>query len=284
MVWAHAPRSPPRVVGDGGKPDRSGRVPAYAPTSMFTSRAWLLSVVLLPACTTYVPPPEIPLTGADPMAAWARVLSTHVDAEGRIDFEAMKTDSRDLDTFVAYVAQTDPQSAPASFPSRDERVAFYLNSYNALAMYNVLHAGVLPVDTAKFFYFRALKVGGRWISLYDYENSVIRPLGEERVHFALNCMVRACPRLPQQPFVASNLEQQLDAAAREFCNKSLHVEPHAETSKVRLSQIMEFYTADFLQHAPSLIAYCNRYRLDPIPLGYAVEFIPYDWTLNQSPK
>ena len=32
-------------------------------------------------------------------------------------------------------------------------------------MYNVLHAGVLPVDTAKFFYFRELTLGGREISL-----------------------------------------------------------------------------------------------------------------------
>ena len=35
--------------------------------------------------------------------------------------------------------------------------------------------------------------------------------------------------------------------------------------------------------APSLIEYCNRYRDEPIPTDYAVEFIPYDWTLNAQP-
>lgn len=251
---------------------------------MTRTHFWLLALLAMSACTTYVPPPDVSLAGADPQAAWARVLAKHVDDEGRIDFEALRNDSGDLDTMVAYVAQNDPKSKPALFPTPADQLAFHINSYNALAMYNVLHAGVLPVDTTKFFYFRALKVGGRWMSLYAYENDVIRPLGEERVHFALNCMVRACPRLPQQPFAAATLEQQLDAAAREFCNKPLHVEPRPDQNKVRFSQILEFYTQDFLQSAPSLIAYCNRYRTDPIPASYAVEFIPYDWTLNQSPK
>jgi hypothetical protein len=241
--------------------------------------------VLAASCTTYVPPPAVTLSSAvDPQAAWARVLATHVDGQGRIDFAAMQTDSKDLDTYVAWIAQNDPRSQPAAFATRDEQLAFYINSYNALAMYNVLHAGVLPVDTAKFFYFRALKVGGRWISLYDYENKVIRPLGEERVHFALNCMVRACPRLPQTPFAAGQLEGQLDAAAREFCNQPLHVEPMPAANKVRLSQILDFYTEDFTSKAPSLIDYCNRYRTDKIPATWAVEFIPYDWTLNQRPQ
>ena len=42
----------------------------------------------------------------------------------------------------------------------------------------------------------------------------------------------------------------------------------------------EFYAADFLASASSLIAYVNRYRAQPIPLDYAVEFLPYDWTVN----
>ena len=38
------------------------------------------------------------------------------------------------------------------------------------------------------------------MSLYTLENDVIRPLGDERVHFALNCMVVSCPRLPRVAF------------------------------------------------------------------------------------
>ena len=49
---------------------------------------------------------------------------------------------------------------------------------------------------------------------------------------------------------------------------------------MRLSQILQFYTDDFLKKAPSLVAYVNKYRQDKIPEAWKVEFIPYDWQLN----
>jgi hypothetical protein len=61
-----------------------------------------------------------------------------------------------------------------------------------------------------FFYLRTFTIGGKSISLYTFENDVIRPLGEERVHFALNCMVVSCPRLPRVAFSAAELDGQLD--------------------------------------------------------------------------
>jgi len=241
----------------------------------------LSSFTFFAACATAVPPPKVDLTGKNPDVAWANVLTTHVDDEGRIDFAAMQRSAPDLDVFVAHLATVDPESAPARFPTVADRIAFHLNAYNALAMYNALHSGVLPVDTVTFFYFRELMLGGRWTSLYAYENDVIRPLGDERVHFGLNCMVRACPRLPREPFRAATLDAQLDAAAREFFGKPLHVRVDDAARTVWFSQILEFYTDDFLGKAPSLIAYANRYRSTPIPTDYAVAFTPYDWTLNQ---
>src|SRR5260370_4168 len=50
---------------------------------------------------------------------------------------------------------------------------------------------------------------------------------------------------------------------------------------VRVSSILRFYREDFLAKAPSLVAYANRYRTEPIPEDYAVRFIPYDWILHQ---
>ena len=57
------------------------------------------------------------------------------------------------------------------------------------------------------------------MSLYTYENDVIRPLGDPRVHVSLNCMVRGCPRLPRSPFSGKVLQKQLEALAIEFFNE-----------------------------------------------------------------
>ena len=124
-----------------------------------------------------------------------------VDDAGRIDFAALAQDHADLDRVVAFVAAVDPTSRPQRFSDRTARLAFYINAYNALAMSGIVDAavpqGLGGLTKFSFFYLRKFVVGGKSISLYDLENQLIRPLGEERIHFALNCMVVGCPRLPR---------------------------------------------------------------------------------------
>lgn len=119
------------------------------------------------------------------------------------------------------------------------------------------------------------------ISLYDYENKVIRALGDERVHVALNCMSVGCPRLPRTPFLADTLDQALQRESHLFFNDPRHVAVDHARRVARLSEILAFFPEDFLAKAPTLIDYVNRYRSDKIDPAYRVEFIPYDWTINR---
>jgi Protein of unknown function, DUF547 len=242
----------------------------------------LVAVLLVASGCAYVRPPAPPVVlppgSGGPTAAWGRTLARVVDDEGRIDFRAV---AADLDAFVGWVATVSPARDPELFPTRAERLAYYLNAYNALAMYNVLHSGRLPRDKVRFFLLTRLDVGGEPISLYALENHVIRPLGEPRIHFALNCMVRGCPRLPRQPFEPARLDAQLDREARRFLNEERNVRVDAAARTVHLSSILNWYESDFLAAQPTLIDYVNQYRDAPIPADYDVEFLPYDWTLNQ---
>ncbi len=218
------------------------------------------------------------------------MLTRFVDDQGRTAFEALAADRKDLDEFLAFVARVSPATSPDLFPRRADVLAYHLNAYNALAMRGVIDEGVTDgfasfFKRQMFFRFRKVTVGGRQMSLSTYENDVIRPLREPRVHFALNCMVRSCPRLPQAAFSADGLEAQLEAAAREFLNDPRNVRVDAAAHEVWLSSILDFYAEDFAADGKrrSLIEYVNRYRDEPIALGLTVKFIPYDWTLNRQP-
>jgi hypothetical protein len=217
-------------------------------------------------------------------AAWTKVLTRYVDDAGRIDFDALRQNHVDLDRVVAFIAAVDPDSQPQRFRDKHTRLAFYINAYNALAMYGVVQAGVPEslggLAKFTFFYLRTFTVGGKSISLYKFENDVIRPLGEERVHFALNCMVVSCPRLPRVAFSAAELDGQLDAAARAFIADTRNVWIDQAKREVWLSAILDFYTEDFLAHAPSLVAYVNRYRATQIPADFKVRFLEYHWIVN----
>lgn len=214
---------------------------------------------------------------ADPEADWSSVLHDHVDDAGRIDFAALAQDPAVLHRYVAYVAAADP----AGLGSREAVIAHHVNAYNALAMYNVITSGRRPESLAKFFVFQRFDVGGgRVMNLYDYENKMIRRLDEPRIHFVLNCMVVSCPRLPREPMRAATLERQLDAATREFMNDPRHVAVDHDALEVRLSKILAWYEPDYLVAAPTLVDYVNLYRDQPVPAGYTVRYLEYDWTLN----
>ena len=250
--------------------------------------ASLLAILLLAGCASVSRPHHSPTAEiAPPYDAWARVLEKYVDDQGRINFAGVAKDRTDLDRFVAYVYDVGPNNQPQRFPTPEHVLAFHINAYNALAMHKVIESDIpqtlAGLKKIGFFYLGKVQVGGEPISLYDYENKVIRALNEPRIHVALNCMSIGCPRLPREPFDAEKLNEQLDREARLFYNEVRNVEVNVSRRVLRLSEILDFYTADFLAKAPSLAVYVNRYRLSPVPENYTVEFIAYDWTINRQP-
>ncbi len=242
---------------------------------------------LVQACSTLVatPPPgdssESPVDSDVANAAWARVLSTFANDKGFVDFTALAQSPSDLHTYVRYVAQTkarditDPQA----------RLAHQINAYNALSMFNVLDLGIPKSNqaiTARYTFFIARKhvIGGERLSLYAYENDVIRKLGEPRIHWALNCSAVSCPVLPQTPFTGAQLEAQLQAEAIKFFADERNFRVDDANRTVYLSEILSFFTEDFTPaQAPNLIAYANRYAPKSADTTYQVKFVPYDWTI-----
>lgn len=225
------------------------------------------------------------------LQSWELVLEKYVDNIGRTDFIALADDSSDLRRFVDYVGSISPASDPTQFDTPDKILAYHINAYNALAMLGVIEREI-PEDfdsffkRAGFFKFRSVVVGGKKTSLYDYENKVIRPLGDPRAHFALNCMVRDCPKLPMIPFRADTLEQQLELAAQEFFADEKKLRIDHEKRTVFVSSILDFYTEDFVVSGKSrdLPGYINNYLENPVPEKFKVKFIKYDWTINQRPR
>jgi Protein of unknown function, DUF547 len=227
------------------------------------------------------------VTSDPPYSAWARVLERFVDSEGRVNFAALSKDSADLDRFVAYVYDSGPNNKPELFPTPNYVMAFHLNAYNALAMHKVIKTGIpqtlAGLRKVSFFAFGKVQVGGQPISLYDYENKVIRSLGDPRVHMTLNCMSISCPVLPREVFLPTTVDQQLNRETTKFFNEPRNVTVDHEKKVAILSEILKFYPDDFLAKAPSLTAYANLFRNEKIPETYRVDFWPYDWTVNRQP-
>ena len=85
------------------------------------------------------------------------------------------------------------------------------------------------------------------------------------------------------PVTVMQLDGQLDRETRTFFGEPRNVRVDRGLRMLSLSEILDFYTADFLAQAATLPAYVNRYRAngERVPEDYALRFIPYDWTINR---
>lgn len=242
-----------------------------------------LAMMLLAGCAHTVKTPQTPRGGPPPLQAWEATLNKYVSNAGYVDFSGLSQNTAQLDRYISWVAWTGPNSAPAAFDTREKKLVYHINAYNALAMRQVVKKGIPKrlgtLRKVDFFYLTKVQVDGEAISLYAYENDVIRAFNEPRIHFALNCMSVGCPRLPREAFTAEKLDEQLDRETRKFFAAERNLRIDDVTRTVYINELLEWFEEDFLLVAPSLSAYVSRYSERPIPEGYSVEFLPYDWTV-----
>lgn len=83
--------------------------------------------------------------------------------------------------------------------------------------------------------------------------------------------------------VVEALDAELERETRAFFAREENFRIDAGQRTVWLSELLNFYPEDFVpQPAASLLAYANRYVLQPAPLDFKVRFTPYDWTVANS--
>ncbi len=229
---------------------------------------------------------------------WDSVLGRFVDERGFVDYEGLSRDRAVFDRYVAQVESKSPKSHPNLFPGGDDKLAYYLNAYNALVFKGVLSRGPEKksvwsglISGFNFFVRMKVKVGGETMSLKSLEDKLIRDAFKDpRIHAALNCASISCPRLPQKAFVAATLQTDLDAAMREFVTTASHFKIDQKARTVWLSEIFDFFPADFLGYEkaqgnakPNILDYINRYRPadGQAPRDFKVKYFDYDKGINK---
>lgn len=243
----------------------------------------LIALLFATSCSTLVKTPDMKVSQEEAIKSWKRVLSDFVDEDGWVDFEGIQRQPADLNKYIAFVAEANPENDRNLFPTADAKLAHYINSYNALSIYNILDSNI-PVTNAglrkiKFFVFKKIRIGGKVMSLKDYEDNIIRKQGDPRIHFALNCMAVSCPKLLQVPYEKNNLNQQLDVGARYFFAESRNLTIDAEKKTAYTSEILKFFPADFLAKATTLIEFINTYARVKIPADFDLDYFDYNWTV-----
>jgi hypothetical protein len=217
---------------------------------------------------------------------WDRIVQAHVH-DGQVDYLAIQASSQ-LDGYLGELNRIDP----TKLPTRQHRLAFWINAYNAFAVKGILdHYSPMTLwGRYRYFIGRDYQVGGTAINLYDLERQVlIEQFHEPLMHFAIVCASISCPKLQPWAYQPDQLGRQLDRVARSFINDPTRNRFDRTQKVASLSMIFHWFQKDFSDAAGSVLAYVARYVDDPelakelTQLGYRIEYLDYDWSLNGIP-
>lgn len=206
---------------------------------------------------------------------WHQLLQKHVDNTGIVDYKGFKNDKEQLSTYIQQLSKNTPKSNW----KHEEKLAYWINAYNALTVDLIIkHYPVESIKDIKHPWKQNLwTLGNDIYNLHDIEHKILRKMDEPRIHFAIVCAAKSCPKLQNTAYTASNLELQLRRATQDFINDASKND--ISENDLELSKIFQWFTNDFKQHG-SLIDFLNQYASVSISAKAKIRYKPYIWELN----
>lgn len=216
-------------------------------------------------------------------APFDAVLSARARGGG---FDYRGATGQDRKRLAAYLANLG--DARPSGMTADEKKAFYVNAYNAMAIAIVLERYPIESirDVAGAFKKITRRVGGETLSLDDIEDE-LRALGDARFHFAIVCVSESCPPLAPRAYTAETVSAAFDRQGRAFVNDPKRNVIDRLAGKLALSKIFDWNRREFEKEAGSISNYVARYAPDRATAAWLASgapkprFLEYDWALNQ---
>lgn len=207
---------------------------------------------------------------------WEELLKKYVTEDGSVNYKGFQKDAKDL---AVYIKMLKMGYSKINEYSQEKKLAFWINAYNALTVDLILrHYPVKSIKDIKDPWGQRLwKFGDKWLNLNDIEHKILREMGEPRIHFAIVCASESCPKLQNEAFTASNLEELLTKSTKEFLKDNSKNE--ITKNSLKLSKIFKWFAKDFKQNG-SLIDFLNRYTDINISEGARKSYIDYNWNLN----
>jgi hypothetical protein len=242
-------------------------------------------------------------------ARFDAILKAYV-AEDLVYYRGLAEEPGDLEAYLEDLAGA--RGEPDW--TREERLAFWINAYNALTLevvarhYPIEGGGLLDLHPDNSI--RQIdgvwdeitwNVAGREVTLDQIEHEILRgELSEPRIHFAIVCASIGCPPLRPEAYRADRIEEQLEAAARDFVNDPAYVRLEPQWKRTGLSKIFRWFHEDFDRFERESLAIPRvdgayrgaltfvHDRLDSEEArayvaggDYRIDFLDYDWSLNE---
>lgn len=245
--------------------------------------------------------------------AWSGLLKRHlvlVDGgkASRVRYDGFQKDRTQLKAYLESLSKVSEQEFRGW--SRERRLAFLINAYNAATVEKVLsrYPDIQSIwDFGRIFgnpfKDRFIRLLDARLSLDNIEHDMIRAEGaydDPRIHFAVNCAAVSCPMLREEAYVAERLERQLEEQTVRFLSDRTRNRYDRGARALEVSKIFDsypWYGDDFgrgwkgYTSLGQLFArYASLLADDPKDQELIheqktkIRFLGYDWGLNDAAR
>lgn len=181
-------------------------------------------------------------------AIWNRLTKQYVDSRGLVDYAKWSSAPEDIAALERYLAELS-RAEPRRTAQRSARLAFWINAYNAIVIDVLINQPPIPGQKRslpeKVWTDWTLVVGSEQYSLAQIEHDELRTLQDPRVHFAIVCGAKGCPRLRSEAYTADSLDGQLTDNSRNFFADPSKFSFDRATNQLKVSPILKWYADDF---------------------------------------
>lgn len=216
---------------------------------------------------------DVPLSTGHEL--WNQLLQKYVSVEGRVNYSALKKEEASLDEYLEYLSR----NAPSTALKTNEAKAFWINAYNAFTIKRILKdfpvGSIMELDGGQVWDVKWIKLGTKTHSLNDIEHKILRPVfGDPRIHFAVNCAAKSCPKIWNRAWTSDNIEEGLTKLTKEFVNNT--VQNTIKPDQLQLSKIFDWYKTDF----GDIAGFISQYSNTKISANPKITYKEYIWSLN----
>ncbi|MCK0107773.1 DUF547 domain-containing protein [Flavobacteriaceae bacterium S0825] len=209
---------------------------------------------------------------------WDELLQKHVSDDGNVNYKSFQTEHKKLLGYIKVLGLFHSNDIFQTI-SREEKLAFWINAYNALTVDLIIRN--YPVKSIKDiknpWKQRLWKPANFEYNLDEIEHEILRNMDEPRIHFAIVCASYSCPKLQNKAFTSEKLDLQLTKATKEFLADTNRNE--ISKNNIKISKIFDWFSKDFTKNG-SLIDFLNQYSEVNISPNAKKRYKDYNWDLN----
>lgn len=198
------------------------------------------------------------------------------------------------------LANTTLEALEDNLTNDEQKLAFWVNIYNAYIQVILSENPDLYNDRRDFFSREQIPIAGEMVSFAKIEHGIIRksqwPLGlgfirkwfpnkferklrvekrDYRVHFALNCGAKDCP--PVAIYKGNRLNEQFTKGTTNYLSKTSTY--HKTNNEAEITSLFSWFRGDF-GGKKGVKKILKKQEIIPSTKGVTITYKNYDWTLD----